>query len=90
MLFAAKARTPMIGVICDPKIAYFSEKLDMPASGPVEAFCPDALLAQVQEVLADRASFQARLSATVAEMDQGARENGAFLQELLASSPPGA
>ncbi|MCL2589017.1 MAG: polysaccharide pyruvyl transferase CsaB [Oscillospiraceae bacterium] len=83
MLFAAKAMTPVIGLICDPKIENFSEKLDMPSGGPVEDFDPDRLLEQVREVMAERAAYRGRLTQAVAEMDQGAADNGTYLSALL-------
>ena len=83
MLFAAKTQTPVIGLVCDPKIAYYLEKLQMPSGGAVEAFDPDQLMTQVKAVLANREMYQARLAAAVMEMDRGARENGAYLSKLL-------
>jgi len=83
MLFAAKAKTPVIGLICDPKIAYFGETLAMPSGGPVEEFDPERMFRLVQEVLAERKGYQARLAEVVSDMDQGAKENGKLLAELL-------
>ena len=83
MLFAASVTTPVIGLVCDPKIAYFLDKLDMPSGGAIEDFAPDALLERVREVLDERPAYQARLSRTVAEMRIGAQENTRLLGEML-------
>jgi len=83
MLFAAKAKTPVIGLVCDPKIAYFGETLAMPSGGPVEEFDPERMFALVQEVLAERKGYQARLAEAVASMTQGAKGNGTLLAGLL-------
>jgi len=83
MLFAAKAGTPVLGLVCDPKIAYFIEKLNMPSGGAVEDFDPVQLTEQAGAMLAERAAHQARLAEAVAEMDRGAWENGVYLSGLL-------
>ncbi|MCL2569203.1 MAG: polysaccharide pyruvyl transferase CsaB [Oscillospiraceae bacterium] len=83
MLFAAKAKTPVIGLICDPKIENFSEKLNMPSGGPIEDFCPDRLLILTREMLVDQDRYRDRLTTAVAEMDLKAKENGAYLSQLL-------
>jgi len=83
MLFAAKAKTPVIGLICDPKIEYFAEKLAQPNAGPVEGFAADQLLALVDMVLDNREVYRDRLTQAVGEMDAGAAENGRLLDELL-------
>jgi len=83
MLFAAKAQTPVIGLVCDPKIAYYLEKLQMPSAGAVEDFDPDRLVEQVKTALAEQKMYRVRLAKAVAEMDEGARENGRYLSELL-------
>ena len=83
MLFAAKAKTPVIGLVCDPKIEHFLAKLDMPSAGPVEDFDPRRLLEQVRVVLAEREALRGQLAETVVEMDDLAAENSRRLAELL-------
>lgn len=83
MLFAAKAKTPVIGLICDPKIAYFGETLNMPSGGPVEDFDPTQMFGQIQDILAERETHQVRLAQAVTTMIQGAKENGTLLAQLL-------
>jgi len=83
MLFAARALTPVIGLVCDPKIAYFLEKLDMPSGGAVEDFAPEELLALVRTVLDERTAYRERLTSAVAVMDAGAAENTRLLGEML-------
>jgi len=83
MLFSAKAGTPVIGLICDPKIEYFAEKLDMPTAGPVETFDADKLFAQTQSVLTNNETHRTKLAKTVAEMNHQATQNGHLLAELL-------
>jgi len=83
MLFAASAETPIIGLICDPKIEYFLEKLDMPSGGAVEDFDPARLFAQICQVLDGRETYRARLSVRVAEMGQKAHENTRLLGGML-------
>ena len=83
MLFAAHVTTPVIGLVCDPKIAYFLEKLDMPSGGAIEDFAPDALLELVRAVLDERPMYQERLARAVTPMGEGARENTRLLGEML-------
>jgi len=83
MLFAAKARIPVIGLICDPKIEYFSQKLDMPSGGPIEEFDPRRLVEQAKATIAERAAYQTRLVAAINGMDGLAEENSRYLAELL-------
>jgi len=83
MLFAAKAETPVVGLVCDPKIAYFGEKLTMPSGGAVEDFETQQMFALLEAILAERRVYQARLRQAVLRMDQGARENESFLAGLL-------
>ena len=83
MLFAACAATPVIGLVCDPKIAYYLEKLDMPSGGAVEDFVPDQLMKLVREVLDERQMYQERLTRAVEPMGQGAHENTRLLGEML-------
>ena len=85
MLFAAKARTPVIGLICDPKIEYFLEKLEMPSGGAVEDFHPERLMELVKEILAEKEAYQSRLTQRVDEMDRLAADNGRYLEQLLQS-----
>jgi len=83
MLFAASVNTPVIGLVCDPKIAYFLEKLDMPSGGAIEDFAPDDLLELVRGVLDERPMYQKRLAQAVTPMGEGARENTRLLGEML-------
>lgn len=84
MLFAAKANTPTVGLICDPKIEYFLEKLAQPSGGVVEEFDPEKTFLLLEETLAKKESYQANLEKTVAEMRVLAQENNKRLEELLA------
>jgi len=83
MLFAACATTPVIGLVCDPKIAYYLEKLDMPSGGAVEDFAPENLMELVGQVLDERPMYQERLARAVEPMGKGAHENTRLLGEML-------
>ena len=83
LLFAAKAKTPTLGLICDPKIDYFTQKLQMPSAGAVEQFDPDAAFHLVRELLDNRVAHQESLARIVREMEDGALENGRLLDALL-------
>ena len=83
MLFAAKARTPIIGLVCDPKIEYFLEKLEMPSGGPVEEIQPDVLMEQAKALLAEKEVYEQHLARKVDEMDRLAADNGRYLEMLL-------
>jgi len=83
MLFAACANVPVIGLVCDPKIAYFLEKLDMPSAGAVEDFQGEALMALIQSVLEERAAYQERLAHALPQMREGAKKNTELLGDML-------
>jgi len=83
MLFAAKSRVPVIGLVCDPKIEYFLEKLALPSGGPVEDFDPDRVFEQAKEVLDMLPAYRADLEHRVSDMEAQAAENGRYLGELL-------
>ena len=83
MLFAAKAKVPVIGLICDPKIAYFCEKLGQVSAGEVEEFDPKRLFTQIEELLQNKASYQKNMETAVEEMEEMAKENTRLLMEML-------
>jgi len=83
MLFAAKAEIPVIGLICDPKIAYFCEKLHQPSAGAVEDFDVEALFTQTKALLTDKATYTENIKKAVREMEEKALDNTRLLEELL-------
>ena len=84
MLFAAKAEVPVIGLICDPKIAYFCEKLGQISAGDVEQFCPKQVLEQIKTLFAQKQQYKENIQVAVNAMEQAASENTRLLKELLA------
>jgi len=83
MLFAAKSRVPVIGLVCDPKIEYFLEKLNLPSGGHMEDFDPDRIFQQAREALDALPAYRADLEHRVSDMEAQAAENGRYLGELL-------
>ena len=83
MLFAAKAEIPVVGLICDPKIAYFCEKLNQASAGAVEDFDVETLFMQTKALLADKATYTENIKQAVREMEEKALDNTKLLEQLL-------
>jgi len=83
LLFAAKQRVPVVGVVCDPKIDYYLEKLDMPAAGRVEDLDLAHMKALVEDIAKNRDSYTARLDAAVIRLEEAAGLNQALLEQAI-------
>lgn len=83
VIFAAKERVPVMGLVYDPKVASYLELLGMPACGTTEAFSADEAAAVFADLTGSRAEYAARLDAVAARLEEAAGENERVLARLL-------
>ena len=83
VIFAAKERVPVMGLVYDPKVASYLELLGMPACGTTEAFSADEAAAVFVDLAGSRAEYAARLDAVAARLEEAAGENERVLARLL-------
>lgn len=83
VIFAAKQRIPVMGLVYDPKVRSYLELLEMPACGTTEDFSAGQAEAVFAELSAHRAAYAARLEPIAARLEQAARENERHLARLL-------
>ena len=84
IIFTARERVPVLGVVYDPKVEACLASLEMPAAGTLQTFDADAALAALRDVLDHRADYAAVLDRTAGALEEKARENDRYLAELLA------
>lgn len=83
MLFAAKKRVPAVGLLCDPKIKYFCEKLDMPLLNGVNDFDLEEAKNVVRELSENREMYAERLNHYVEQIEKDVHLNEVYLKEAL-------
>ena len=83
LIFSARMGVPLVGLIYDPKVAYYLELLEMPSGGEVTDFQEEEFLRQVEGMLTHRAEYAAALQEKEARLEQAAHENEHYLLELL-------
>lgn len=83
VIFAAKARVPVMGLVYDPKVRSYLDLLDMPSCGTPEDFRAETAMTVFQELSARREQAVARLEETAARLEQAAKENEQGLARLL-------
>lgn len=83
VIFAAKQRVPVMGLVYDPKVASYLELLEMPAAGTTEEFSAPEAMELFRELTAHREEYAARLDPIAARLEQAAEENEQRLARLL-------
>ena len=86
IIFAARERVPVLGVVYDPKVSACLAALEMPSAGTLDAFDADAALTGLTELLDHRADYAALLDRTAGALEEKAMENDRWLMELLKGS----
>ncbi len=83
VIFAAKQRVPMLGVVYDPKVASCLEELSMPSAGTLAEFDAKRALSQLYDILDKREQYAAALDSHVCELERRVEENTECLRALL-------
>lgn len=83
IIFAARARVPVVGCVYDPKVSAFLSMLQMPDCGTPEHFDPDRAYEEITKLLADRAEVTRKLDEVSTELELGAGNTPLLLGALL-------
>ena len=83
VIFAAKQRVPVMGLVYDPKVASYLDLLNMPAVGTPETFRADDALRTFTDLADHQAEYAARLDVIARNLEQAAQENDRQLAALL-------
>ena len=83
VIFAAKQRVPVMGLVYDPKVASYLDLLKMPAVGTPETFRADDALRTFTDLADHQAEYAARLDVIARNLEQAAQENDRQLAALL-------
>ncbi|MBQ2829606.1 MAG: polysaccharide pyruvyl transferase CsaB [Oscillospiraceae bacterium] len=83
LIFAAKQRVPVLGVVYDPKVASCLDELSMPSAGTLAEFDAKRALAMLYDLLDRRGEYAATLDTHVCELERRVEENADCLRTLL-------
>lgn len=83
VIFAAKQRVPVMGLVYDPKVASYLDLLNMPAVGTPETFRADDALHAFTDLADHQGEYAARLDVIARNLEQAAQENDRQLAALL-------
>ena len=83
VIFAAKQRVPVMGLVYDPKVASYLDLLHMPAVGTPETFRADDALRAFTDLAEHQTEYAARLDVIARNLEQAAQENDRQLAALL-------
>lgn len=83
VIFAAKQRVPVMGLVYDPKVASYLDLLRMPAVGTPETFRADDALRTFTDLADHQGEYAARLDVIARNLEQAAQENDRQLAALL-------
>ncbi len=83
VIFAAKQRVPVMGLVYDPKVASYLDLLRMPAVGTPETFRADDALRAFADLADHQTEYAARLDVIARNLEQAAQENDRQLAALL-------
>lgn len=83
VIFAAKERVPVMGLVYDPKVQSYLELLGMPSCGTPEDFSAETGQTVFAELLKNRDGYVAHLSQVAARLEAAAEENEQGLARLL-------
>ncbi len=83
VIFAAKERVPVMGLVYDPKVQSYLELLGMPSCGTPADFSAETGQTVLTGLLQNRAEYAARLSELAPRLEAAAGENEQVLAQLL-------
>ncbi len=83
IIFAAKARVPVVGCVYDPKVASFLKTLQMPHCGTPKDLHLDDAMAALQTMLSHRDAIRQQLDRQVSQMEAHAGETLHQFQQML-------
>ncbi|HAN09982.1 MAG TPA: polysaccharide pyruvyl transferase CsaB [Clostridiales bacterium] len=83
IIFAAKQRIPVAGLIYDPKVDYYLDVLDMPAIGSVDEVDITKAIGKINDLIDNNEVHIAKLDAIVTKLEQDEKTNGEELRKLI-------
>ena len=83
LIFATKQRVPIVGFAYDPKINSYLKLLGMPSGGNVSNIDVERTLDEIEEVLSNREKYVAGLNVKALMLEEKARLNEKYLEQLL-------
>lgn len=83
MIFAAKEHVPVIGIDCDPKIRYYTEKFQMPSLGTPDEIKMENAKTIVNDMTRNRDQYARKIAVIADEMEVAAKKNESKLWELI-------
>ncbi|HCC07710.1 MAG TPA: polysaccharide pyruvyl transferase CsaB [Clostridiales bacterium] len=83
IIFSAKQRVPVAGLIYDPKVDYYLETLDMPAIGSVDEINISKAIEKINDLIDNNAVHTAKLDKIVTKLEQDERMNGEEFRKLM-------
>lgn len=83
LIFSAKQRVPLMGIVYDPKVSAYLQMLDMPSAGSMESFDPDFALGKLDGLLRDLPACRAHLEEIVPKFEGAAAENWEIFSQML-------
>lgn len=83
LIFAAKQRVPLMGIVYDPKVASYLDALGMESCGTPRSFTAQAALEAYARLEAQREAKRCLLDERVSALERAAEENEKLLFELL-------
>ena len=83
LIFSAKQRVPLLGIVYDPKVSAYLQMLDMPSAGSMEDFDPEYALGKLDALLKKLPAYQAHLEEAVPKFEAAAAGNWEIFDKLL-------
>lgn len=74
---------PLVGLIYDPKIEYYLEKLEMPSGGDLKSFDMEHTLGLIDDIVKNKQAYVTKLEEKAKHLNQMAHRNEKYLMRLL-------
>ena len=87
LIYASVARTPVIGIVYDPKVRYFIELMEQEDGGDVENLDFNGIRVIVEKILVEREKYVGRISTNMKHLKTQCEKNAAIAVRLLEGIP---